>query len=159
MVFPPKPAGDRLVRGSALPIHDPVAILLAEDNPADQRLVVEALTMHELSHTLQIVEDGEEALRAVKVAGRAGQVGCPDLLILDLHLPRIDGLEILREFRANENCANVPVLVFTSSISPAERCEAERLTGVQFVNKPTELDEFLAVGGLIKALVRGAHSN
>jgi CheY-like chemotaxis protein len=142
-----------------LPTNDPIAILLAEDNPADQRLVAEALTIHELSHTLHIVEDGEEALRTVKIVGYTGQVRCPDLLILDLHLPRIDGLEVLREFRANENCANVPVLVFTSSISPAERSEAERLSGVQFVHKPTELDDFLAVGGLIKSLVGRAHSN
>ena len=127
-------------------------ILLAEDNPADQRLIAEALKRHHLNPRLQVVENGEAALSAAKEAGHDDKP-CPDVFILDLHMPRVDGLDVLREFRANEHCQHTPVIVFTSSVSPVIRTSVESFNGVRIISKPTDLDEFLAFGAVVKSVL------
>jgi two-component system response regulator len=136
-----------------LPSHEPVQILLAEDNPADQRLIAESLNFNNLWHHLRVVSDGEEALSAVRLAGYEGQPPCPDVLILDLGLPRVDGLEVLRVFRSNENCKHTPVIVFTASIAPEHRRAAENYSGVRFIPKPMDLDEFMEFGRTVKNML------
>lgn len=130
----------------------PIRILLAEDNPADQRLLMEALRHHDLEHELHVIANGEDALQAVQAVGQ-GTLPCPDLLILDLGLPRVDGMEVLQEFRAHQHCKTTPVLVLTSSSSPAQRLRAERLAGVHFMEKPLELDAYLSIGEMIRRFV------
>jgi two-component system, chemotaxis family, response regulator Rcp1 len=125
-------------------------IWLAEDNEADVRLMEEALREHTLKYDLRICRDGEEALRMADAAGVSGQEPCPDILILDLHLPKVDGPEVLRRFRANTNCANTPVIVFSSSISPADRLAVETYDRVSFLRKPIDLDEYLTVGQTVR---------
>ena len=93
-------------------------ILIAEDNPADVRLLGEALKATPLKYDVHLVTDGAEALTAVQLAGSKPGLPCPDLFVLDWHLPRIDGLQVLEAFRANTNCRTTPVLIFTSSVSP-----------------------------------------
>ena len=85
-------------------------------------------------------------------AGKSGNP-CPDILLLDIHLPRVDGLEVLRAFRANENCTQTPVLVLSTSIAPSDRLWAESFEHVHFVQKPVTLDEFLGIGQTIKRLL------
>jgi CheY-like chemotaxis protein len=133
-----------------------IQILLAEDSPADQRLFVEALRHHELDHNLHIVNNGEEALRVATKAGHPESPPCPDIFVLDLGLPRVDGIDILRAFRANHNCSETPVLVLTSSTSPLERSQTEGWENVHFLQKPLELDEYLAIGKTIRGLVPSA---
>ena len=136
-----------------MPSHDPARILLAEDNPADQRLISESLNFNGLSHTLHVVADGEQAVTAARLAGSAGQSPCPDMFILDLGLPRVDGLEVLRVFRANEHCVHTPVIVFSSSVSPEHRNAAENYAGVRFITKPMDLDEFMEFGRTVKNML------
>lgn len=132
-----------------------IKILLVEDSPADQRLFMEALRHHELNHKIHIVNNGEEALRLAHKAGQP-ESPCPDIFVLDLGLPRVDGIEILRAFRANDNCSDTPVLVLTSSSSPLERSQTEGWGNVYFLQKPLELDEYLAIGKTIRSLIPSA---
>lgn len=127
-------------------------ILLAEDNPADQRLIAEALKSAGLNPRMHLARDGEAALSAARTAGHSDSP-CPDLFILDLHMPRVDGQEVLRAFRANHHCLHTPVIVFTSSMSPADREFVESFNGVKMIAKPTDLDEFLHVGSIIKGVL------
>lgn len=130
-------------------------IWLVEDNEADVRLMEEALHEQSLAFRMHVCRDGEEARRLAGIAGEKDAEPCPDLFILDLHLPKVDGPEVLRTFRANRNCAKTPVIVFSSSMSPADRLMVERYEGVSFLQKPIGLDEYMAVGKRVKeALTR-----
>jgi two-component system, chemotaxis family, response regulator Rcp1 len=126
-----------------------VDILVAEDNIADVRLLEEVLKEQGLAHRLNVVSDGEEALRVAEGIGKTGETPCPDLFVLDLHLPKIDGPEILRRFRENENCADTPVIVLTTSVSPYDRAAVEGFKGVSYLLKPSTLDEFTTIGKFI----------
>ena len=142
-----------------MPSHEPARILLAEDNPADQRLISESLNINGLTHTLEAVADGEQAMEAARLAGSEGRFPCPDLLILDLGLPRVDGLEVLRVFRSNENCVHTPVIIFSSSVAPEHRSAALNYSGVQFIPKPMDLDEFIEFGRTVKNMLVRAQGN
>lgn len=135
--------------GSVRPVH----ILLAEDNPADQRLISEALNICDLHHELHVVSDGEEALAEATKAGSKDHAPCPDVFILDLGLPRIEGIDVLRAFRSNSNCTDTPVVVFTASVRPTDQAIAEQFAGVRFVRKPMDLDEFLLFGRTVKSML------
>jgi CheY-like chemotaxis protein len=128
-------------------------ILVLEDNPADVRLLTEALDEHRLNHELHVFNNGEDALHFVEIAGDEGQPPCPDLFLLDLHLPKVDGIEVLRRFRENPHCADTPVVVFTSSLSPEERKAVAQFSGAHYRTKPGALDEFLTIGKFIKDLL------
>jgi two-component system, chemotaxis family, response regulator Rcp1 len=130
-----------------------IQILLTEDNPADVRLLEEAINEQCLDCDLHVFDDGEEALKFAAVAGNDGQPPCPDIFLLDLHLPKIDGLDVLRRFRQNSNCLTTPVVIFSSSISPNDRREVARFAGTYFRPKPTGLDSFLTIGAFIKELL------
>ncbi len=123
-------------------------ILLAEDNPGDVLLVRQALEEHDLLHELFIVSDGEEASRFIDQIGNINS--CPDLFLLDLNLPKIDGLEILDQLRNRSKCPSIPVVVISSS----DRCvEPKRLDAFSidhYFKKPYDLDGFLELGALIR---------
>ena len=116
-------------------------------------MIAEALNANYLCHVLHIVDNGEQAAEVARLAGTEGQGPCPDLLILDLGLPRVDGIDVLRVFRANKNCLHTPVIVFTSSVSPEHRFVAEQFEGVRFVTKPLDLEEFLEFGRTVKQML------
>ena len=98
-----------------------IRILLAEDNQADIVMVREALKAHKIPHELDVVLNGEEALSFIVRMAKTDEHPCPDILLLDLNLPRADGLEVLREFRRRPECAGIPVIVISSSNAPRDR--------------------------------------
>lgn len=130
-------------------------IVLTEDNQADVDLLKLALTEHHVSHELSVYRDGEAAMSYAEVAGFKGHPPCPDLLVLDLGLPKVGGLEVLSRFRSNVNCIETPVIVFTSSDHPGVLTTAQRFSNVRVLKKPLNLNEFLAVGGIVKQLLDG----
>ncbi len=95
-------------------------IVLAEDNPADVGLVRVALQTHGVHCDLHVIDDGEQALSFIERLDQDSRVPCPDLLLLDLHLPKHGGNEILKYLRASERCAQTPVVILTSSDAPSD---------------------------------------
>ena len=130
----------------------PVRILLAEDNPADVYLIEEALREHKVEYALSLAQDGEQVLTLILDAATR-----PDLLLMDLNMPKRTGGEVLERMRSEPDCAALPVIVLTSSDSPMDRAEAIRLGATMFLRKPTGLDEFLAIGASIKTLLDSNH--
>ena len=125
-------------------------ILVIEDNPADVELLRLALDTTDLPHELIALHDGGEALAMFKQeAGFANRVA-PDLVILDLNLPKYDGLEILETIRSNPAFAKLPILVLSSSSSPREISRVQAFGLVQFVHKPADLDRYLGIGSIVK---------
>jgi DNA-binding response OmpR family regulator len=96
-----------------------------------------------------IVPDGERALDFVAKAEQEPDAPCPNVVLLDLNLPRIDGLEVLRRLRAIDKFRNIPVLVVTSSDSPTDRNNAAKL-GASYFRKPVTYDEFLGIGRVLR---------
>lgn len=128
-------------------------ILLAEDNEADVYLTKLALRAHGLNDEVRVLGDGEEAFRFVDKM--EAEPGGPSviLMLLDLHLPKKDGLEVLRRLRAGWNGSRVPVVILTSSDSPYERAAVEGFEKVQFLKKPSSLEEYLGIGAIAKDLI------
>lgn len=127
-------------------------IVLVEDNPSDVFLLERALDEHEVSYSLKVIRDGEQALFYLDGLEKSGG-DMPDLIILDLNLPRHDGIEVLAKCRGMEKFLEIPVMILTSSDSPKERERAEELGVHDYVRKPIMLDDFMAVGGRIKAVL------
>lgn len=129
----------------------PVRIFLAEDNPADVFLFREALRSNGITCSLTRYSDGEATLDAL---GRIGPGDLPHLFIIDLNLPRISGMEILKHIRTIPVFEGIPIAIFTSSQSAADRVEAQRLGANAFITKPPTLPEFVdAVGSAVRALI------
>ncbi len=129
-------------------------ILLAEDNPADILLVRKALDQHQIPHALHVVRDGEEALTFIEGMGEPDGDPCPDVVLLDLNLPKIDGPEVLTELRKHPECARTPVIVISSSDAHKDR---ERMAGLgisRYFRKPSDLDGFLRLGALVREVMR-----
>lgn len=123
----------------------PVEILLVEDNPNDAALAVRALTKKHLSNHIEVVEDGEEALDFLfhrgKFATRAEQT-LPRVVFLDLKLPKISGIEVLKEIRANEATAKLPVVIVTSSKEDPDIVSAYEYGANSYVVKPVDFESF-----------------
>lgn len=126
-------------------------ILLIEDNPADVFLIKEAMRAHGIDFDLQWLSDGEEALGHVNSLRASSRR--PELILLDLNLPKVDGKELLSHIRRNQHLAETPVVILTSSDSPHDRSETASLGASCYIKKPPTLDEFLRVGGTIKGLL------
>ncbi len=124
-------------------------ILLTEDSRGDVLLVREALTVHAIPYDLEVKTDGREFLLAVE-SMEAGQMPCPDLILLDLNLPRHNGLELLERVRSSSVCGNIPVIVVTSSGAAKDRASVERLGATAYFRKPYDYDEFMELGGLVR---------
>ncbi|HEY2843786.1 MAG TPA: response regulator [Bryobacteraceae bacterium] len=125
-------------------------IVLAEDNPADVGLVREALREHHVACDLRVIADGEEVLAFLARLDRDNRLPCPDLLLLDLSLPRYDGREILKYLRASERCGQTPVVVLSSSDWIEDREAAAKNAAVHYFKKPSSLAQFLKLGVIIK---------
>jgi len=125
-------------------------IVLAEDNPADVGLVRMALRNHEIACDLRVIPDGEQVLSFIASLDRDSQLPCPDLILLDLYLPKHDGNEILKHLRASERCAQTKVVVLTSSDAPADHKIAERNAAIHYFRKPSSLDQFMYLGEIVK---------
>ncbi|MBC8166194.1 MAG: response regulator [Bryobacteraceae bacterium] len=127
-------------------------ILMVEDNPGDVLLLRESLEEHGVECELLVVNDGEKALALLEKVGSLTS-RCPSLVILDLNLPRRSGQEILMLLRSFEACRDVPVIVFSSSDLPADREAAAALGATRYVRKPSSLEEFMKIGGVVKELL------
>ncbi len=123
----------------------PIEILLVEDNPADVRLTIEALKDAKVANHMTTVPDGVEALACLRQ--EAAYAGCPrpDLILLDLNLPRMSGLEVLREVKADPALRRIPVVVLTTSQAERDIVESYNLHANCYICKPVDLDQFLRV--------------
>ena len=134
-------------------VEAPAQIVLVEDNPGDVHLIRLALRQAGVACEVRVLKDGEEGMAlAHRQGAHADRV--PDLIVLDLNLPKHDGLEVLAALRADPVLAEVPVVVFSSSTSPRERARAEELGAAQFLAKPPDLDAFLTVGSVLKGVLQ-----
>lgn len=123
----------------------PVNILLVEDNPGDARLMREALAHDGTPSKLAVVEDGDQALRYLHRNDPFSEAVRPDLIFLDLNLPKKDGREVLAEVKADESLKRIPVIVLTTSEADRDVQRAYDLHANCYVKKPTDLDEYLDV--------------
>jgi CheY-like chemotaxis protein len=123
----------------------PIDILLVEDNPADVRLTREALREAKVLNSLHVVEDGVEALDFLRKRGRHANSPTPDLILLDLNLPKKDGREVLAEIKQDENWKCIPVVVLTTSSAEEDIVRSYNLHANAYVTKPVDLKRFLEV--------------
>jgi CheY-like chemotaxis protein len=128
------------------------SILLVEDNPADALLVEEALKEHRVIAELVVLGDGEKAIRFIEEFD-ATTGPYPKLVILDLNLPKRNGKDVLRHIRQSPKWKHVPVVILTSSNTPTDREEAARLGANRYIRKPSELEDFLNIGAVLKNLI------
>jgi len=128
-------------------------VLVVEDNPADVELLRWALDSAAVECELTVIEDGGEALAFVQQRGKYLGSTAPDLAILDLNMPKYDGMEILEAMRASQVFASVPVAVLSSSSSPRDRARMEAFNIGRYITKPPDLDEYLRIGLIVKELL------
>lgn len=128
---------------------DRVRILLVEDNPADAELTRENLEMSKILHELHVVMDGVEAMSFLRKEGEYSDAPRPELVLLDLNLPRKDGREVLAEMKADESLRRIPVVVLTSSQAEEDVVKSYDLQASAYVTKPVDLAGFgLIVRGI-----------
>lgn len=127
-------------------------VLMVEDNLADALLVREALRAEGLLLEVHAAIDGEQAISFIEKAESDPAAPAPDIAILDINLPRIDGFEVLRRIRSSPRFQNLPVMVVTSSDSPADRSESSRIANGYFRKCP-DYDEFLKIGPAIRRMM------
>jgi two-component system, chemotaxis family, response regulator Rcp1 len=123
----------------------PVEILLVEDNPADIRLTVEALKESKVYNHLQIAPDGVEAMAYLNRVGRYVGAQRPDIILLDLNLPRKDGREVLAEIKNDQSLRSIPVVVLTTSAAEEDIIRTYDLHANCYITKPVDLDQFMKV--------------
>ncbi len=123
----------------------PIVILLVEDNPGDVDLAREALAAGKLHNTLQVARDGVEAMDFLHKAGKFSDAPRPDLIILDLNLPKKDGRQVLAEIKEDENLKRIPVVILTTSRAEDDVLKSYNLHANCYINKPMELQQFLHV--------------
>ena len=123
----------------------PIEILLVEDNPADEELTLHALKANRLANNIQVVRDGAEALEFVFATGRFADRDVnhiPRVILLDLKLPFVDGLEVLRRVKDDERTRHIPVVVLTSSREERDVVESYRLGVNSYITKPVDFEQF-----------------
>jgi two-component system, chemotaxis family, response regulator Rcp1 len=123
----------------------PVEILLVEDNPGDVRLTREALKEGKVRNNLHVVSDGVEALAFLRREGKYVDAVRPDLILLDLNLPRKDGRQVLEEIKEDAALRPIPVVILTSSQAEQDIVRAYDLHANCYVSKPVDLDQFIHV--------------
>jgi CheY-like chemotaxis protein len=126
-------------------------VFLIEDNQADIVLMHEALANGGVVCEMLVAEDGHKALSILERLGR--ELPCPDIAIIDLNVPKVGGVELLRELRLHSACADIPVLVTTSSQSPRDLEIIEKL-GAAYFHKPIDLNEYFKIAEAVMNLVR-----
>ncbi len=125
------------------PLHRPIEILLVEDSPADILITREAFEEARLMNAIHVVEDGVQALEFLRREGRYASAPRPDLILLDLNLPRKNGREVLAEIKADESFKIIPVIVLTTSNSSEDILQAYDLHANCYVVKPVGFENFL----------------
>ena len=122
-----------------------IEILLVEDNPGDARLTIEAMREAKMRNSIHVVEDGVEAMEYLRREGRYRAAPRPDLVLLDLNLPRKDGREVLAEMKADTDLKRIPVVVLTTSQAEEDVLRAYDLHANCYVTKPVDFGQFMRV--------------
>jgi two-component system, chemotaxis family, response regulator Rcp1 len=123
----------------------PINVLLVEDSPGDVRLTQEALKDAKVHITLHVAPDGIDAMAFLMRVGKHADVPRPDLILLDLNLPKKDGREVLREIKESATLATIPVVILTTSAAQEDIINSYRLHANCYITKPVTLDGFLRV--------------
>lgn len=118
-----------------------VNILLVEDNEGDILLTVEALEEGRIANIISVARDGQEALEKLEVSFQKGQL--PDLILLDINLPKLNGHEVLEQLKQNEHFKHVPVIILSTSSSEMDILKSYKNHANCFITKPVEIDEFV----------------
>ncbi len=127
----------------------PVELLLVEDNPGDVRLTAEALQEGKVWNRLSVASDGVEALAFLRRLDTFAAAPRPDVILLDLNLPKKDGREVLAEIKANEELRTIPVVILTTSKAEEDILKTYNLHANCYISKPVDLEQFL---GVVKAI-------
>ena len=123
----------------------PIDILMVEDNPGDARLTQEALKESKMLNNLHHVRDGVEAMEFLRREGKYGDVPTPDIILLDLNLPRKDGREVLAELKGMPRLKNIPVVVLTTSDAEQDILMSYNLHANCYITKPVDLEKFIEI--------------
>jgi CheY-like chemotaxis protein len=126
-------------------IGKPVEILLVEDNEGDVGLIEEVFEEINIRNILHVAENGEEAIQFLHGEGKFSGSSHPDIILLDLNLPKKDGREVLKEIKEDESLKNIPVVVLTTSGDEKDMLKAYELHAKAYVNKPLDFDQFINV--------------
>jgi CheY-like chemotaxis protein len=131
--------------GNQLMTKKPVDILLVEDNPDDVDLALYVLRRHQLANHIHVVRDGVEALDFIFCRGNYNERNCaqsPKLILLDLNMPKLNGLEVLEAVRGNPDTAGIPVVILTTSKEESDLLESYRLGVNSYIVKPVDFEQF-----------------
>ena len=128
-----------------LQVANPIDILLVEDNPGDVRLTKEALREGKVYSNLHTVKDGVEAMEYLRREGKYKEAPRPDIILLDLNLPRKDGREVLEEIKSDDKLKRIPVVVLTTSKAEEDVLRTYNLHANCYVTKPVDLEKFMVV--------------
>jgi len=123
----------------------PAELLLVEDNPGDVRLTMEALKEAKVINNLSVVRDGEEAMAVLRRQGKYAHAPRPDLVLLDLNLPKKGGLEVLAEIKQDPDLKQIPVVVLTTSQAEQDVLRTYELHANCYIVKPVDLNQFISV--------------
>ncbi|MET9128961.1 response regulator [Streptomyces antibioticus] len=126
------------------PAATPVDVLLVEDDPGDELMTREAFEDNKIGNTLHVVRDGEEALDFLYRRGAHTGAPRPDLILLDLNLPKYDGRQVLEKIKSDPALAHIPVVVLTTSAAEEDILRSYKLHANAYVTKPVDLDQFIA---------------
>ena len=126
-------------------ICEVVEILLVEDNPGDVRLTQEVLKDGKVRNNMSVVKDGVDAISFLQQTGEYAGAPRPDIILLDLNLPKKDGREVLAEIKADPNLKNIPVVVLTTSSAEQDIFRSYDLHANCYITKPVDLDQFIRV--------------
>ena len=125
--------------------RQPIDILLVEDNPGDVRLMEESLKECAVRNTMHIVSDGQEAMAFLHQEGRYAQAACPDLILLDLNLPKKDGRQVLAEIKQDPDLRRIPVIILTTSTAEEDILKVYDLYANCYITKPAGIEQYFHV--------------
>jgi two-component system, chemotaxis family, response regulator Rcp1 len=128
----------------------PVEILLVEDNPVDVMITENAFNAGRVCNNLHVVEDGEEAMDFLHKRGKYSSAPSPEMILLDLNLPRMDGREVLAEVKGDPSLRHIPVIILTTSEDEKDICRSYELQANCFITKPVDMEQFTKALGRLE---------
>ncbi len=126
-------------------VFRPIQVLLVEDSPSDKELTIEALSEAKMRNHLSMVEDGVEAMQFLRRQGPYANAPRPDVILLDLNLPRKDGREVLAEIKADSDLRAIPVVILTASRAEEDLFRSYQLNANCYITKPVDFEQFMQV--------------
>jgi CheY-like chemotaxis protein len=127
------------------PVGEPIEVLLVEDDPGDVLLIREAFEFNKVHNNLHVVNDGEQALHFLRKEGEYHEALRPDLVLLDLNLPRKDGREVLAEAKSDPELRTIPIVVLTTSEAEEDVLKSYQLHANAYVTKPVDFERFVSI--------------